>query len=73
MSRTFRTIPHDLLYVARLERTWRGLGYTEPYLIESIRHRGANGYDGGTPDGRHLNTRRREKRALQKRDRHNHR
>jgi hypothetical protein len=50
-----------------MERTWRGLGDLEPYFCEMPRRESAHGFDGANRDGRHPNTRRREKRVAGKR------
>ena len=72
MSRTRRTIDPFLRKPQPMEMTWRGLGDPHPFMIEQPRHAGVNGYDGANRDGRHPNTKRREKRVEGKRKHRNH-
>ncbi|MBD9511585.1 hypothetical protein IB265_33045 [Ensifer sp. ENS10] len=63
MSRTRRTVLWFAGKPQPMERTWRGLGDTEPFFCEMPRRESAHGFDGANRDGRHPNTKRREKRA----------
>jgi hypothetical protein len=71
MSRTRRTVDWHARGPQPMERTWRGLGDLEPYFCEMPRRESAHGFDGANRDGRHPNTKRREKRVAGKRKHRN--